>query len=64
MQFRPNTTAIAKTAYEAYSKATENKTFDGREMPGWDDLSQPVRNAWSLAAEAVRHQVLASANSV
>lgn len=55
---RASSEQLAKAAYGAYAKATENKTFDGRDMPGWDDLTQPVRNAWALAAEEVRGAVL------
>jgi hypothetical protein len=55
---RPTSEQLAKRAYEAYAKSTENKTFDGRDMPTWDDLTQPVRNAWAAAGEQVRHDVL------
>lgn len=55
---RPTTEYLAERAYEAYAKSTEGKTFDGRDMPTWDDLTQPVRNAWQAAAEQVRHNVL------
>lgn len=55
---RPTGEQLAKSGYSAYSKATENKTFDGQEMRTWDDLPQVAKNAWTAVAEQVRHDVL------
>lgn len=55
---RPTSEQLAKRAYAAYAHTTEGKTFDGRDMPTWENLTQPVRNAWAAAAEQVRHDVL------
>jgi hypothetical protein len=45
---------LGQIAYEAYSRHTGNKTFDGRDMPAWDDLNTAIRMAWQHAAEAAR----------
>lgn len=45
---------LAKIAYRAYATSTGGKTFDGRDMPDWDDLGDRVQAAWTAAAEAVR----------
>jgi hypothetical protein len=46
-----------QAAFEAYAAHTDNKTFDGREIPRWEDLTIAVREAWERAADAA---VLAS----
>lgn len=46
---------LAKEAYEAYGKFTDNKNFRGEEMPKWEDLPERIRGAW---AAATRHIVL------
>lgn len=50
--------ALARTGYEAYADYTEGKTFDGRDMPAWDDLGDPIQNAWAMAAGAIYHAIL------
>jgi hypothetical protein len=40
--------------YRAYSWATDNKTFDGREMPTFAALPERIQNAWAAAAVAAR----------
>lgn len=57
MRYRPTAHTIGQAAYEAYAKATDNKNVRGEKLPGWNDLTVPVRNGWQLAAEAVRHLV-------
>lgn len=42
--------SYGQTAYEAYAKSTGGLTFDGRQMPEWDDLWQNIQNAWEAAA--------------
>lgn len=37
-------------AYEAYGAATGGKTFDGRDMPHWQDLGETIQAAWVAAA--------------
>lgn len=56
-KFRPDTEQIAKTAYAAYGQATDGYNFKGDPLPEWDALPVAIRNAWQLAAEAVRHRV-------
>jgi hypothetical protein len=45
---------LGQIAYEAYARQTDNKTFDGRDMPTWNDLNTAIRMAWQQAAEAAR----------
>lgn len=40
--------------YEAYAAFTGGKTFDGRDMPTWDQLSDRIKGAWEAAADAIR----------
>ncbi|GAA4002047.1 hypothetical protein GCM10022631_10830 [Deinococcus rubellus] len=47
--FRP----FAKEGYEAYAKQTGGKTFDGRDMPTWEQLPENIKDAWSAGAEYV-----------
>lgn len=54
---RPDTARLGQDAYEAYTTAVENRSVSGEELPPWVELTRPVQNAWSLAAEAVRHRV-------
>jgi hypothetical protein len=49
-----------QVAYEAYAASTGGKTFDGREMPTWDELPVRIQVAWGAAAKAVAKQVYAA----
>lgn len=40
--------------YRAYSWSTDNKTFDGRDMPAWEALPEQIQQAWATAASAIR----------
>lgn len=42
-------TEIAKSAYLAYSASTDNKNYQGLEMPKFEDLTEPIRTAWECA---------------
>lgn len=42
-----------QTAYDAYTVATGGKTWDGRDMPTWDQLGDRIRDAWTDAGRAV-----------
>lgn len=42
----------AKRGYEGYAKSTGGKTFDGRDMPKWDDLPDRIKEAWREAIAA------------
>lgn len=39
--------------YEAYAASTGGKTFDGRDMPRWDELPPRIVAAWEAAASAI-----------
>lgn len=45
---------VGKVAYEAYAQFTGGKTFDGREMPTWENLTDRIRSAWEAASTAAR----------
>jgi len=43
-----------KIAYEAYCKATDNKSLiSGDELPAWEVLKPEIQNAWTQAGHAV-----------
>jgi hypothetical protein len=44
--------AQAKRGYEGYAASTGGKTFDGRDMPKWDELPERIREAWRAAIAA------------
>ena len=44
---------LAKAAFEAYGDHAGWSTFDGRKMPGWDDISETVQDHWIAAVERV-----------
>ncbi len=49
-----SSTHYGELGYRAYSWATDNKTFDGREMPAWEALPERIQQAWTVAAVAIR----------
>jgi hypothetical protein len=48
---------LAQVAYEAYARSTGGKTFDGREMPQFDDLGDAIQAAWQAAAQNIVNTV-------
>lgn len=44
-----------EVSYLSYARVTGGKTFDGRDMPMWQDLSEATRTAWEAAAKAAVH---------
>ena len=40
---------LAKLGYEAYAVATGGKTWDGKDMPTWDQLPERIQTAWTAA---------------
>lgn len=44
---------LGQIAFEAYSKAMGGKTYDGKNIPHWNDLSAQVQKGWTAAARAV-----------
>jgi hypothetical protein len=43
---------LGEIAFDAYTESKKGTTFDGRPIPKWEDLGEPVRNAWQAAGEA------------
>lgn len=46
-------TARGEVGYKAYALSTGGKTFDGRDMPAWEELPERIRGAWEAAASAI-----------
>ena len=46
-------TEIAKSAYLAYSASTENKNYQGSQMPEFENLPERIRLAWECAVRQV-----------
>jgi hypothetical protein len=44
---------LARVGYEAYAMFTGGKTFDGRDMPKWDELPDRIKGAWGAAAARI-----------
>lgn len=42
--------SYGQIAYEAYGESTGGLTYDGREMPKWEDLTPKIQRAWQTAA--------------
>jgi hypothetical protein len=43
---------LGQIAFDAYIESKKGTTFDGRPIPTWENLGDPVRNAWEAAGEA------------
>lgn len=48
----PKEVALAREMFEAYNSQGPNpwKTFDGRDVPKWDELGEQVTAKWLAAA--------------
>lgn len=44
---------IGKLAYATYTKTVGGKTWDGRDCPKWEGLTDTIRLAWCNAASVV-----------
>lgn len=42
---------IARAAYHAYAATTDNKNYQGLEMPAWEKLPEKIQTAWQAAVE-------------
>ena len=42
----------ARLAWDAYTKASEGKTYDGKPLPTWQELGYEKQAAWMAAARA------------
>jgi hypothetical protein len=50
---------VARAGYEGYARWTGFKTFDGRDMPQWDDLPDSTQLAWVAAAGSIVRKMYA-----
>lgn len=48
---------LGKVAFTAYSETKNWKTYDGKQIPAWNDLPHDVRTGWELAARAVEQAI-------
>ncbi len=46
-----------QVGYQAYAESTGGKTFDGRDMPSWEELPGRIQAAWDAAAKAIAKTV-------
>ncbi len=44
---------LAQKAYEAYKAERQGLTYDGKDIPAWDDVPMPIKMAWTAAVDAV-----------
>lgn len=44
---------FGKFAFEVYAECRQNKTFDGKLIPKWDNLPLDIREAWCVSAVMV-----------
>lgn len=44
---------LGKHAYKVYARTTDNKNYQGNEMPMWEDLTPTIQQAWMNAADAI-----------
>lgn len=52
--------SLGQVAFEAYRAAVGGQTFDGKPIPGWDELHGDrlkVQGGWEAAAQAVREHM-------
>lgn len=50
----PSIDELAETAFNAYNEvAPAWRTFDGRPVPRWSEISEAVREKWRAAARAL-----------
>lgn len=51
---------IGAIGYEAYAKKTGGKTYDGRDMPKWEELPEKIQDAWEAAANGIADAITAA----
>ena len=57
--------SAGQIGYDAYKASTGGKTYDGRDMPSWEQVKERtphVAKAWEDAARAIRASIAASAS--
>jgi hypothetical protein len=42
---------LGKAAYAAYGQYTDNKNYQGLEMPRWEDLTPGIQGAWAYTVK-------------
>jgi len=47
-------TIAGREAFETYNHAVGGVTWNGLPIPGWDDVTEHVRDGWRVAALAAR----------
>lgn len=50
----PTPLELAEAGYKGYAERTGGKTFDGRDMPEWNDLPDHTVQAWVAAVVAIQ----------
>lgn len=53
--------SLGQIGYEAYAQSTGGKTYDGRDMPTWEQVAEEspkVAKAWEDAGNTVRFRVV------
>lgn len=53
-----NINELARLGYVAYAKNTDGKTYDGKDMPKWEDLPLRTVAAWEAAVMAIREGMI------
>lgn len=55
-----STYELGRVGYEGYAAHTQGKTFDGRNMPTWEETGEHTQGAWEAASRAIvqHHEAL------
>lgn len=53
---RGSLTHSGRIAFETYNHCVGGVTWDGKPIPGWDAVTEAVRDGWRMAAFATRHR--------
>lgn len=53
---------LGRLNYTAYVQAVGGKTWDGKDCPTWDALTEKIRGAWCAGAIQIKDTVLAEAD--
>lgn len=49
---------LGQIAFEAYREVRQGEAYDGTFIPEWKDIREGVKDAWEVAALAVKDEVL------
>lgn len=49
--------SLGQLNFEAYTRSKGGKTYDGKQIPTWENLSLEVRRAWEAGAREVKQAV-------